>query len=64
MWGNGSTRSKRMSENIESAVRLPFDNTYARLPTRFYARIEPDARCQTPAHKAEQAPGSDAGARS
>ena len=30
-----------MSENIEAALRLPFDNTYARLPTRFYARIEP-----------------------
>ena len=30
-----------MSENTETAVRLPFDNTYARLPTRFYARIEP-----------------------
>ena len=29
-----------MSENIEAALRLPFDNTYARLPTRFYARIE------------------------
>ena len=30
-----------MSENIEAALRLPFDNTYARLPTRFHARIEP-----------------------
>ena len=30
-----------MSENTVSALRLPFDNTYARLPTRFYARIEP-----------------------
>ena len=28
-----------MSENIEAALRLPFDNTYAQLPTRFYARI-------------------------
>ena len=30
-----------MRENTVSAVRLPFDNTYARLPTRFYARVEP-----------------------
>ena len=30
-----------MSENIEAALRLPFDNTYAQLPTGFYARIEP-----------------------
>ena len=30
-----------MREITLSAVRLPFDNTYARLPTRFYARIEP-----------------------
>ena len=30
-----------MRENAETAVRLPFDNTYARLPARFYARIEP-----------------------
>jgi uncharacterized protein YdiU (UPF0061 family) len=30
-----------MRENTRSAVRLPFDNTYARLPTRFCARIEP-----------------------
>ena len=30
-----------MSENIEAALRLPFDNTYARLPNRFSARIEP-----------------------
>ena len=30
-----------MSENIEAALRLPFDNTFAQLPTRFYARIEP-----------------------
>jgi uncharacterized protein YdiU (UPF0061 family) len=32
---------QRMSENIEAALRLPFDNTYAQLPTGFYARIEP-----------------------
>jgi serine/tyrosine/threonine adenylyltransferase len=30
-----------MSENIETALHLPFDNTYAQLPTRFYARIAP-----------------------
>jgi uncharacterized protein YdiU (UPF0061 family) len=30
-----------MSENIEVALRLPFDNTYARLPARFYAHIDP-----------------------
>jgi serine/tyrosine/threonine adenylyltransferase len=30
-----------MRENTLTAVRLPFDNTYARLPTRFYARIAP-----------------------
>ena len=32
---------QRMSEHIEAALRLPFDNTYAQLPTRFYAHIEP-----------------------
>ena len=30
-----------MSENIEATLRLTFDNTYAQLPARFYARIEP-----------------------
>ena len=30
-----------MSENIDVTLRLPFDNSYARLPARFYARIEP-----------------------
>ena len=24
-------------------VRLPFDNSYARLPDRFYARVDADA---------------------
>ena len=24
-------------------IRFPFDNTYARLPDRFYARVEPEA---------------------
>ncbi len=26
---------------LESSVRFPFDNSYARLPARFYARLEP-----------------------
>ena len=30
-----------MRENTVSAVRLPLDNTYVRLPTQFYARVEP-----------------------
>ena len=30
-----------MREITLSAIRLPFDNTYARLPTQFYARIGP-----------------------
>ena len=30
-----------MSENIQSAVRLPSANSYARLPTQFYARMQP-----------------------
>jgi uncharacterized protein YdiU (UPF0061 family) len=30
-----------MSENIEAILRLPFANTYVRLPSSFYARVEP-----------------------
>jgi serine/tyrosine/threonine adenylyltransferase len=30
-----------MRENTEAALHLPFDNSYARLPARFYARMEP-----------------------
>ena len=52
-----------MRENAETAVRLPFDNTYARLPARFYARIEltPVAR---PRLRTEPATSRDAGAGS
>ena len=26
---------------LAASVRFPFDNTYARLPERFYARLDP-----------------------
>jgi hypothetical protein len=38
-------------EADSTPVRLPFDNTYARLPDRFYARVQP-----TPVQA--QAPGT------
>jgi serine/tyrosine/threonine adenylyltransferase len=30
-----------ISEPARSSVRFGFDNTYARLPERFYARLDP-----------------------
>ena len=37
----GPTRRRRIPEGDRMPVRFPFDNTYARLPERFYARLDP-----------------------
>ena len=52
-----------MSENIEAALRLPFDNTYARLPARFHARIEPTPVARPRLIKLNRRAGIGAGAR-